>query len=380
MTRRFLFLIAVLLWANIDIAIGQEPSIRFIDGTGKTLLQVEVTVQEGITYIPIDAIDALPNLKTQYIGITRRLTIEFRGKKIYLRVGSSSVTLEGTDQTISISEPLKIINRQPMLPVSFFTEVLPQVYSLDVDYTPILQRIRMTERTSSIPGLPALSNGQENEFLLVIDPGHGGVDTGSRGNTGILEKNVVLNLAKQIEALCQQNQIRVLLTRNGDFERRSIERTQIANQNGGKLFLSLHCNSSFSPKMEGIRVYINNSSGRLQSKHQENVINGTPQSGQIKVLSQEAFLEQSRQFALLLQNRLELLADSLVPLTELPLVTLSNVYMPAVLVEIGYLSSEADEVRLADPNSLASMATVIVETIQTYITAANSAGEAVDGR
>jgi N-acetylmuramoyl-L-alanine amidase len=96
--------------------------------------------------------------------------------------------------------------------------------------------------------------------------------------------------------------------------------------------------------------------------------------GKIRALSQEDFLEESRQFATHIQKALEPFVSPPIPLTELPMVTLSGVYMPAILIELGYLSSEADEARLTDVANIASMATGIMQGIQT----ANSAEEAVN--
>jgi N-acetylmuramoyl-L-alanine amidase len=64
----------------------------------------------------------------------------------------------------------------------------------------------------------------------------------------------------------------------------------------------------------------------------------------------------------------------------MPLVTLSGVYMPAILIEIGYLSNVTDEDRLADAEKLASMAMAIFGAVQRNITEFNQEGEAVNGR
>ena len=269
-----------------------------------------------------------------------------------------------------------------MLPIEFFTELIPQVYDFDVLYDALLQTIHIKKKAALIsPNFPLTSSAEEQaEFMLIVDPGHGGSDPGCGGNTGILEKDVVLDLAKRIVDLCQRNRIRVRLTRKADVERRPIERIQIANQNQGGLFLSLHCNTSFSPNAEGIHLYVNNPSGELESELPSTLSDATSLPRAIKVLSQEDFLTQSREFAIVLEEELASLVPSPVSLTEMPLVTLSGVYMPAILIEIGYLSNAADEARLADAENLASMAIVIFRAIQRYIIEFNQEGAVVNGK
>jgi N-acetylmuramoyl-L-alanine amidase len=82
----------------------------------------------------------------------------------------------------------------------------------------------------------------------------------------------------------------------------------------------------------------------------------------------------------MLQAELEPLSPAPISLTEIPLATLDAVYMPAVLIEIGYLSNEIDEARLTDADHLASIATEIVQAIQTYIAESNQVEDAANGR
>ena len=369
MTQRLRLLIAMLLWGCASLCLAQAASIRFVDEGGRTLAQTEAVAQGESLYFTIESLrDAFDlNLKQQYIPLTKTLILELKGKRFHLQIGEASATLEQDGRTIALPRPPLTINGRPMLPIEFFTELIPQVYDFNVSYNSVLQTIRMTEKTAFIPNLrPPSSTGQKTEFLVVVDAGHGGKDTGCRGNTGIVEKNVVLDLAKQIKELCQQSQIRVLLTRESDVQLRPSERSHIANQNQGQLFLSLHCNASFSFNAEGIRLYINNSSGELKSVSQS-VSNPTSQPDIIKVLSQGDFLMQSRKFATLLQNELEPQATAAIPVTEIPLVTLSGVYMPAVLIEIGYLSNGTDAARLSNADNISSMATAISRAVQKYI-------------
>ena len=190
----------------------------------------------------------------------------------------------------------------------------------------------------------------------------------------------MLDLAKKIEEIAHQNQVAVLLTRDADFGPRPTERIEIAQNNQGKLFLSLHCNASFSERAAGIHLYVSNSLGITQlDRSPTNPSQTLRNSVTIEALSQEDFLLQSRKLATTLQTELEKLSPAPIPLSEIPLATLAAVYMPAVLIEIGYLSNEADEARLTDPENLASIAAGIVQAIQMY-RESNQAEEAANDR
>ena len=91
---------------------------------------------------------------------------------------------------------------------------------------------------------------------VVIDPGHGGKDTGSIGPTGLLEKDLVLDVALRLKKLLEERLgTDVMLTRSGDEFVPLEERTAIANQHGADLFISIHANSSRSRRVSGAETF-----------------------------------------------------------------------------------------------------------------------------
>ena len=384
MVRQFILSIAILLSSFISHSFAQSSLIRFVDGSGKTLAQAQIVEQSGGLYLPVktlrEAFD--PGMKQQYIAPTQQLTLNLKEKRLRLRIGSLAVSTDSAETKLSISHPPLIIEGQLMLPLTFFTDLLPKIYDFRVIHNPVIQTIHITDKTAPLPDLsaPAATEGPE-KFLVILDPGHGGADTGYHGSTMRAEKDIVLDLAKKIEEVAQQNQVAVLLTRDADFERRPSERIDIAQNNHGKLFLSLHCNASFSDRAAGIHLYVSNSLGITRLDRPPTNPNSTSQrSITIETLAQEDFLMPSRKFATILRTELEELSPAPIPLTEMPLATLGTVYMPAVLIELGYLSNEADEARLTDNDNLAFLATGIVQAIQTYIAESDQAEETVNGR
>ena len=384
MVRQFILSIAILLSSCISHSFAQSSLIRFVDGSGKTLAQAQIIEQSGGLYLPVqtlrEAID--PGMKQQYSSLTKQLTLNLKEKKLLLRVGSLAVTADSDETKLSLSHPPLIIEGQLMLPLTFFIDLLPKIYDFRLIHNPVIQTIHITEKNAPLPDLsPPTATEGPAKFLVILDPGHGGTDTGYHGSTMRAEKDIVLDLAKKIEEIAHRNQVAVLLTREADFEKRPTERIDIAQENQGKLFLSLHCNVSFSDRAAGIHLYVSNSLGVTQiDRPTVDPSETSHNSVTIEALSQEDFLMQSRKFATILHKELEQFSPAQIPLTEIPLATLSAVYMPAVLIEIGYLSNEVDEARITDADNLALIATGIVQAIQTYIAESNQAEEAANGR
>ena len=384
MVRQFILSIAILLLSCINYSFAQSSPIRFVDGSGKTLAQAQIIEQSGGLYLPVQTLREAfdPGMKQQYSSLTKRLTLNLKEKQLRLRIGSLSVSVNSDEMRLSLSHPPLIIEGQLMLPLTFFTDLLPKIYDFRVTHNPVIQTIHITEKAAPPPDFaPDTSTEGPAKFLVILDPGHGGADTGYQGSTMRAEKNIVLDLAKKIEEIARRNQVAVLLTRDADFEKRPKDRIDIAQNNQGKLFLSLHCNASFSDRAAGIHLYVSNSLGITQlDRPPTNPSETSRDTLTIEALSQEDFLIQSRQFATILQTELEKLSPAPIPLSEIPLATLASVYIPAVLIEIGYLSNEADEARLSDADNLAFIATGIVQAIQKYVTESNQAEETANGR
>ena len=339
------------------------------------LAQVETVARDGTLYLPADALRRIvdADMRKKH-DLTGRLTLVLNQTRIDLHLGTLSASVVGQSEPITLSHPPLVINQRPMLPITFFTEVIPNIFNFEASYNAELQRVRIVE-TQDAPPFTEPQGG----FVVVVNPGHGGADTGCQGSDGVLEKEITLAVAKHIEAYCQQNGISVVLTRDGDYERRPLERVQIAIQNGGQLFLSLHCNASYATGSKGAHIYVNNSMWHRQSDHSTSSFTGNVPHREITTLSQEDFLHRSRGFAYILQEQLKTSTGNLTPLTEIPLTTLSKVYMPALLIELGYLSNSENQEKLTDLGSQKAIADSIGAAIVEYRTALKIGQNSSDG-
>ncbi|VTN10736.1 N-acetylmuramoyl-L-alanine amidase AmiA precursor [Raoultella terrigena] len=89
----------------------------------------------------------------------------------------------------------------------------------------------------------------------MLDPGHGGIDTGAIGHNGSKEKHVVLAIAKTVRSILRSNGIDARLTRTGDTFIPLYDRVEIAHQHGADLFMSIHADGFTNPSAAGASVF-----------------------------------------------------------------------------------------------------------------------------
>ena len=359
--------LGVLAWSIALNGIAQEPYVHFIDVDGKIIAEVPAQLKDEKVYLSVGAVKQVfdPAMTHQYNHPRKRLTLRTKNKLIRLQMGKPTVSIDPGGKIITLSTTPMIIAQQPMVPIAFFTQLLPILNDVEVIYNPSLRRVQMRPKGTWIP--TEVANSQN--WAIIIDPGHGGADDrGCEGNTGLLEKDVVLALAKQIQQISKQKEMQVYFTRQTDAKKKHFERIQVANRNQGKLFLSLHCNASFSLHEKGVKIYLNNPKGQLRFP---SAVGQTPAGQRLKILAQANFLKQSRDFSFALQTELNFLTEIPVTTIELPLVTLSEIYMPAVVLELGYLSNVEDLEKLSNPEYIASVAQAVTRAIQRYVSSVN---------
>lgn len=357
--------LGILVFAATLSSIAEEPAVRFIDADGKTIAEVSAQHREEQVYLPVDAVKQVidPAATHQYNHPQKRLTLEIKGRQIRLQMDKPTVSIDG-GQTLTLSTPPIIIAQRPMLPIAFFKQLLPIFNNVDVIYNSNLNRLQIRPKGT----WTSVETDNIQNWSIIVDPGHGGDDQGCEGSTGILEKNIVLALAKQLQRISKQQGVQVYLTRETDTKRTQFERIQVAKQNQGQLFLSLHCNASFSPHEKGIRIYLNNPKGQIRFP---STTKPTLTGQRLKVLTQVNFLKQSHDFARALQTELNFLTETPIQIIDLPLIALSEAYMPAVVLELGYLSNVEDLEKLSNAEYTESVSQAITRALQRYISSAN---------
>jgi N-acetylmuramoyl-L-alanine amidase len=218
--------------------------------------------------------------------------------------------------------------------------------------------------------------------LIVLDPGHGGVDPGAIGRRGTREKNVTLAMAKRLEkALLATDRFRVGMTRTDDQFLPLRQRTRIARQLGGSLFVSLHADSAPEANARGLSVYtLSDKASDREAEalaKQENQVdslggvslaNERPEVVSILIdLAQRETKNRSVRFANQLVQTLILRVALLErPHREAGFAVLKSPDIPAVLVELGFLSNPAEERLLQSDQYGNAIVDGIVAAIENY--------------
>jgi N-acetylmuramoyl-L-alanine amidase len=191
---------------------------------------------------------------------------------------------------------------------------------------------------------------------IVLDPGHGGHDTGSVGPGGLREKDLVLDVAQKLGRLIQERMgSEVIYTRSDDTFVPLERRTEIANEAKADLFLSIHANSSPLRNAAGVETYYLNfttSRSALDLAARENSgsqLTVYDLQGLLQKIALKDKVEESREFATRIQTALYSLSvktDGRVRdrgVKKAPFVVLIGASMPSVLAEIGFVSNMHDE-------------------------------------
>ena len=210
---------------------------------------------------------------------------------------------------------------------------------------------------------------------VVIDPGHGGAEAGARGAAGNLEKAVTLSVARRLKASLEARLgVRVILTREGDGTVGLDERAAVANNNKADLFISLHANASIRPAATGAEVFYlslaeyGEDALRAATGPRESIPVFGGGSRDIEVvqwqLAQARHIEQSAAFAQLIESSLRTrVTMSPRALQQAPFRVLVGANMPAVLVELGFLTNAEQEKQLTSDAYQASLVEGLVEAV-----------------
>lgn len=215
---------------------------------------------------------------------------------------------------------------------------------------------------------------------IVLDPGHGGKDPGAIGN-GMMEKDVVLRLAKELKPqLEEQLGCEVILTRKDDTFISLEERTAIANTKGADLFISLHINAHRSSKVRGVETYFLNlttNTDAMQVAARENATSTHQMSDLQTILSdimKNSKLEESSRLASHVQKSLinGLSRSSFGSVRDLgvkqaPFYVLIGAEMPAILVEIAFISNKDDAKNLSSESYITALADQITMGVNKYM-------------
>jgi N-acetylmuramoyl-L-alanine amidase len=257
------------------------------------------------------------------------------------------------------------------------------------------QQIRVDILPPLLPKLlkkPFIASNQENieqveihPLIIMIDPGHGGKDTGAIGLAGTKEKDVVLAIAKQLSDLInQQPHMSAVLTRSGDYYITLHNRLVYARKNKADIFLSIHADSYFNNHASGASIYALSKHGAtsiaarwLAKRDNYSELEGISLSGLgdqsyilrsvLIDLAQTATVTDSLHLGTALLNALDnvtMLHYSRIE--QAPFMVLKSPDIPSILVETGFISNPTEELRLRDRTYQHKIALALFNGIRFY--------------
>jgi N-acetylmuramoyl-L-alanine amidase len=204
--------------------------------------------------------------------------------------------------------------------------------------------------------------------MIVLDPGHGGREIGARGADGTLEKAVAMELAQLIAAELQRD-YKVTLTRTDDYYVDLDNRTALANHLKADLFVSLHTGGSFVYGTAGPIVYYYQNASKSSSTRGENpTLRGDNSMPIPWDRLQDRYREKSRILAGMIRSRLSTMNSIENSRVQgAPLAVLQGAHMPAILIEVGYLTNPAEEKNLRSNRFLMNVANEISKGIEDFL-------------
>jgi N-acetylmuramoyl-L-alanine amidase len=215
---------------------------------------------------------------------------------------------------------------------------------------------------------------------IVIDPGHGGHDTGTIGPNGLQEKDLVLEVGRRLGKMLETRLgAEVVYTRKNDTFIPLETRTAIANQQRADLFISVHANSSRDPDARGVETYYLNftsSPEALEVAARENAVSEKSiyeLQDLVKKIALKEKIEESREFAGDVQSSLHSGLSAKNPgirnrgVKKAPFIVLIGANMPSILAEISFVSNPGDEHRLETSDYRQRIAESLYRGIAKYV-------------
>ncbi|MAB47746.1 MAG: N-acetylmuramoyl-L-alanine amidase [Flavobacteriaceae bacterium] len=227
-------------------------------------------------------------------------------------------------------------------------------------------------------------HAQDEKFVVVLDAGHGGHDSGNLGN-GYKEKNIALNVTLEVGKELEKNKdIKVIYTRKTDVFIELHERANIANRVDADLFVSIHCNAH-SSQASGTETFVlgEKNTGRnfevakrenevifLEDNYEQHYEGFDPSSPESTIaigIEQEVYVEQSIVLARKIEdNFINKAKRKSRGLKQASLLVIRNTYMPSVLIEVGFLTNNKEGAYLNTKSGQSKMAKAIKDAVLDY--------------
>lgn len=337
---------------------GDVRQTRVVIELDRTAAGKLVSETDGRVVVSLPQVGVSGQMRGQGVGLVKGWTIDDQG-------GGARVRLD-------LSRPAKVSRRFLLAPgdgVSVYRYVI-DLAETSAAAAPVVQPARVERAPATPPAPPA-------KKIVVIDAGHGGKDPGAAGSD-TREKTLTLAAARALrDRLERSGKYKVVMTRDSDVFIPLERRVQIARQANADLFLSLHADSGSDPSLRGATVYTLSEKGadraaRQAFEHADWIDVSLPgQDEQVNRilldLTQRGTVTRSGMFAEIVLRRMseqtQLLGRSH---RDAGYMVLLAPDVPAVLVEMGFITNAQDERLLADPGKRKALMESIADAVDDY--------------
>ena len=237
-------------------------------------------------------------------------------------------------------------------------------------------------KNGNVKTIPLLQGDKFKVNRIIIDAGHGGKDPGAVGKDGLQEKVVTLDIAKKTADLIREKlKKEVFLTRSNDTYISLQERTGLANKNKGDIFVSIHINANVDRDALGTEIYIYDAeaSDKKASKLAIRENMEFFKAGGIKNILSELGSKSNDYLSVLLAgnildnivNNVDVESRNKNMILRAPFYVIAHANMPAVLVEVAFITNKEEEKKLKDDDFRSKVAKAICQGVEDFINATN---------
>ena len=357
--------------------------------------EIDSFFYDNIYYFSIAEFCDKQDYKYIYYEDKSKVAILFGNKKATFTANSSFVQVD--KQTIQLFNKMLIQDNIFYLPANSFNQLSRYFSTPIVLHNPQNQKFLISPFIEQI----VVNDEEPNDTMaynfysddinnnkkwsinkIVIDAGHGGKDPGAIGYYNIKEKNIVLDISNKLGRYIEKNHsdIEVIYTRQDDTFLGLRDRTNIANEQKGQIFISIHANASTTKSARGFEIFLLGSSSvdeaidvaireNASIAFEENQTQYNTENQIIASLSQMTFLKESEKLAIFIENNVkkELPKTRLRGIKQAGFYVLVGASMPNLLVEVGFISNRSEAKLLNKSGYRKQMAYSIYQGVEDYI-------------
>jgi N-acetylmuramoyl-L-alanine amidase len=382
------FMLAGMVWAGVPAA---SPAASVSAGKGVTeslAVNFEIPSKSQPITLP-----AWPSQGTLFVSLKNAME-ELGGQVSWQSVTRKVVVKapSGNQVEVTLGSPKILFNKQRLVRLHYVPRMNRGTVMVSVDSLAIIWKVLENqsavydETTHSflvgsrpVPAAP-VREGQRTESVpapatvrlkgvVIIDAGHGGKDPGATGPTQLQEKSVVLEIARQVQALLVPLGLKVIMTRKDDTFIPLPQRAEIANSARAQLFVSIHANASPNRKANGTEVFIYNREASSR-KAAETARFENQDTNYLEIIKDDlrksVHEEDSITIGGLMGQDFGKIGITIRQIERAPFYVLAKSYMPAILVETAFISNPEEESKLHNPVFCQKLAGAISAGVEDY--------------